>query len=142
MGRSDGGLLVDNAVKSQGEDFVKSALSHHGILGMRWGVRRTRAQLDAASDDASNAQAVAEKIKKNKGRTDSLSNKELQDFIARANLEKQFAQIKEEQGTLNKGERKLKKMLGRGKTIQEIYNFARSPLGKDLFKLIMKTTRG
>ena len=65
-------------------------LSHHGIKGMKWGVRRSRAQLDADSEDTAKAKSVKAQIKANRGSTDSVSNKDLQSLVTRMNLEQQY----------------------------------------------------
>jgi hypothetical protein len=70
---------------------VNEFLTHYGIKGMRWGVRRTRSQIDSSSEDHRNAQSAKTKAKK--GGVKSLSNKELQDLITRMNLEKQYASV-------------------------------------------------
>ena len=66
-------------------------LSHYGIKGMRWGVRRSRSQIDSSSEDHRTAQSAKKKAKK--GGVKSLSNKELQDLITRMNLEKQYSSV-------------------------------------------------
>ena len=38
---------VDEFILEQGESSLEDAIEHHGIKGMRWGVRRTREELDA-----------------------------------------------------------------------------------------------
>lgn len=66
-------------------------LKHYGIKGMKWGVRRTNpsgASSTPRSDDKKSADATAAKIKT--GGTKSLSNKELQDFLTRMDLERRY----------------------------------------------------
>jgi phage gp16-like protein len=98
---------------------VDAFLEHHGIKGMKWGVRRdlsSRVDVRAAkavgrgtksavvkararrgpngepSLDASNARAARQKVKQHKG-THALTNKELQDLVTRMNLEQQFSRL-------------------------------------------------
>lgn len=71
-------------------------LSHFGVKGMRWGVRRSEAELHGGgshhvSDDHANAANAKAKAKKHGVK--SLSNKELQDMINRMNLEQQYARV-------------------------------------------------
>lgn len=74
-------------------DTVEDVLEHYGIRGMKWGVRRSRAQIDADSADKAIARGLAEQVKKNRGSTDSLSNTELQQVITRMNLEQQYLNL-------------------------------------------------
>ena len=76
---------------SMGDRTVEGILAHFGVKGMRWGVRRSRSQLEGGSDDHKNA--VSARAKAKKGGTKSLSNKELQDLITRMNLEKQYTTV-------------------------------------------------
>lgn len=83
-------------VHDSSEDF----LSHYGIKGMKWGVRRSERQLEkarkrraASSEDSRSAQDAQAKVKK--GSVDALSNKELQSMVTRMNLEQQFATLNE-----------------------------------------------
>jgi hypothetical protein len=97
---SEGGAM------SHTESLIASILErdgdikHYGIKGMRWGRRRTDAQIESskvesevakklgASDDAvAKAQALG-KIRA--GGISTLSNKEIQDLVTRVNLEKQY----------------------------------------------------
>jgi len=72
-------------------DSFEDFLSHFGIKGMRWGVRRSSSQLHAPSDDHASAQEAKTKAKKSG--TKSLSNQELQSLINRMNLEQQYNRI-------------------------------------------------
>ena len=70
---------------------VDDILEHFGVKGMRWGVRRSRSQLDSSSEDHQRATTAKDKAKR--GGTKALSNKELQDLITRMNLERQYKTI-------------------------------------------------
>ena len=80
-------------------------LSHHGVQGMHWGVRRTEAQLGADKKilDASGS-AVRESKNINTAirgarttgklkEAESLSDQELKDRVARMNLEQQYSAL-------------------------------------------------
>lgn len=71
---------------------VEKILRHYGKMGMRWGVRnKTGAPAsEHHSTDAKNATATRAKSKTTGIK--SLSNKEIQDYLLRLNLEKQFHQ--------------------------------------------------
>lgn len=62
---------------------MDNQLYHHGILGMRWGVRRSKAQL-------SGSKVSKAKPKKAKDMTDE----ELKSSISRMQLEKQYNNLK------------------------------------------------
>lgn len=83
--------------RPNGPRTVDDVLAHFGVKGMRWGVRKSDPGAGASSGGSEDHQkVVAVKTKIKSGGTKSLSNQELQDFITRANLEKQF-------NSLNKG---------------------------------------
>jgi hypothetical protein len=114
------------AVHSTFEDF----LAHFGIKGQKWGVRRSRSQIDSgASEDHANAKAAREKARKGGG-TKALSNKELQDLITRANLETQYSKIAPSK--FEKGRNAVGKILATGKTVNDAIAFVNSPAGKIL----------
>jgi len=69
-------------------DPVEDILTHFGVKGMRWGVRRTSSQIHG---DSASATASAKKARKHGSQ--SLSNKELQDLITRMNLEQQYSRV-------------------------------------------------
>lgn len=111
------------------DDSVVEFLAHYGIKGMRWGVRRSDAQLARArkggdpeditltykpggkvktagganhppSEDYKRARVAAQKARESG--TASLSNQEMQAFVARANLEAQYAQVVARQSSTQK----------------------------------------
>jgi multidrug efflux pump subunit AcrA (membrane-fusion protein) len=101
-------------------ESLNDFLAHYGVKGMKWGVRRSQKQLDAArkeraiakedSDDAAKARAVAKKIQSKGGRTNTISNKDMQLLINRMNLERNYsnmkaqeAKAKKENSSMNKG---------------------------------------
>lgn len=82
------------------ESLKHSSISHYGIRGMKWGVVRSRKQIDDDSEDVVRVKGAKEKIKANRT-TNVLSNKELQDVVTRMNLEQQYSRLISE-GNKNK----------------------------------------
>lgn len=78
-----------------GSDNVDKFLSHYGIPGMKWGKRK--ATSGEASDDSRAASEAAGKIKRSGVK--SLSNKELQSYITRMKLERQYVSVKPKTNT-------------------------------------------
>jgi 2'-5' RNA ligase len=77
-------------------DPVHAVLTHHGIKGMRWGVRRERGKNGrVVGEDAAKARAAADK-KKRTG-LDSLENHELQALVNRMNLEQSLKRLESQQ---------------------------------------------
>lgn len=68
---------------------LDTVLAHFGVKGMKWGVRnKKRKPSHPDSSDHTSAQTI--KAKGKAGGTRALSNKEIQDYMTRLNLEKQF----------------------------------------------------
>jgi hypothetical protein len=104
-------------------EAVEEFLEHYGVKGMRWGVRNEERSADSVQFRATQKKGAYGKIGK-------LSNKELQDFITRANLERQYKQV-------NPTKRKraadfVKGILGLGRTANEVVSFVNSPAGKQM----------
>lgn len=88
---------------------VDDALAHFGVKGMKWGVRRSKAER-AAHPHSEDSKAAADALQKVKvGGVKSLSNKELQALNARLNLEKQFGTLS--QKTKSKGQKAVEEVL-------------------------------
>lgn len=118
-------------------ETIDEILEHHGIRGMKWGIRRSRSEIDS-SPDAKAAKATAAKIK-SAGGTHAVSNSELQQLVQRMNLESQLSTLTSKQATtVSKGHSQIKTLLGIAKTAQEIHNFANSGLAKDFAKAMNK----
>lgn len=99
-------------------------LRHYGILGMKWGVRRTEAQLAKArgkikseEDETSNKKETSNADTKNssKKKISEMSDEELRDKISRLNLEKQYKQLYAEMNPAQKSAGKdfMKKIISR-----------------------------
>lgn len=81
-------------------------LAHYGVLGMKWGVRRSEAQLASSrksskndsSDDAHDDYKKAHDSKSSK----SMSNQELKDRINRLQLEQQYANLNQKKTSAGK----------------------------------------
>lgn len=70
-------------------------LMHYGILGMKWGVRRTEAQLARARKKAAKQEPDHDDYKKaHSGKSyRAMSNQELRDANNRLNMEKQYKDL-------------------------------------------------
>lgn len=72
-----------------------NTLAHYGILGMKWGVRRSEAQLARARGSKKETVEPHEDYMKAHKRTSvkTMSDKELKDRLNRLNMEKQYNQL-------------------------------------------------
>lgn len=108
----------------KGEKFKmeNNALQHHGIKGMKWGIRRTPEQLSRMKGRIDTTSGI---VKEAKNINDSVSNirsitakkqdlskmtdQELRDRVNRMNLEQQFSQLSSRK--ISKGEQYVKNTL-------------------------------
>lgn len=142
---------VDEFILEHGEDSIEDVIEHHGIKGMRWGVRRTREELDALAGrvrtnrrrKASKTEAAKreqrekeekkresgyrEPTKEEKANLETLRdiNNYNQELIRALRLDKEFKQ-------LTASEKKT--------TLQEINAFLATPVGAQSLNLAKKGT--
>ena len=80
----------------QKEAPTRDFLEHFGVMGMRWGVRRSQSNgSSSVSPEAAKARALQGQVKIHG--TQSLSNNDLQTLVTRMNLEKQYSQLSGQQ---------------------------------------------
>ena len=105
MGRS---ATINDA--GRGRTLTEEILSHHGVKGMHWGVRRTPQQLGhpkKMSKDARQAGKHAKTVQKHG--THALSNDEFNVLVKRMRLEEQYIELTTKQ--------KERKAVSRGKKL-------------------------
>lgn len=100
-------------------EYNNNELYHHGIKGMRWGVRRTRAQLGYSSSPrktktqsqkvSSKQQRKVSSKQQRKNEMKNMSDAELRSRINRIQMEKQYMQLTEPQ--LSPGKKFVKDVL-------------------------------
>lgn len=133
-------------VPGESPDSKHSGISHYGVKGMHWGVRRAESSGGGSgsaspmpkprvSEDAKAVEKAFDKI--DRGGTDALSNHELQSIVSRLNLEQQYSRLTSESAgkqtsQIERGHTVVKQMLGIGRTINDVHKFMKSPAGKFL----------
>lgn len=146
--------------RSGGRSLAENVLEHHGIRGMKWGVRRSQRELNssgpqepeawrnpktgkinlsktrggqgfAPSTDAKEAVRLA--VIASKSGTQALDNQQLKSLNNRLQLEQSYAKLNPKSpGKVKRGQKFTKEILSIGTTVNEIIAFANSPAGKAL----------
>jgi len=108
---------------------VDEFLEHHGVKGMKWGVRRSKVpNTKGYSKDAKRATAIRTKAKTSPVKVKALTNEEINTFLNRVSLEARFAQATPSKKTQVMAS--IRGLLGVGRTMNEDAKFADSPSGQ------------
>ena len=105
--------------------YTSDELYHHGVLGMKWGVHRSRSSSGEGSSGARRHKKAPVEINEDyerahsKKSVKSMSNVELKQRIQRLNDEKQYAQLNPSK--VQRGWRKAAKLIGVMGTVSTLY---------------------
>lgn len=129
------GNVIDSELEQSG--LVGEFISHWGIKGMKWGIRRSddelarlRGGLDEAGD-AARARQTQQAISKAKSLA-AVSDADLNHLVNRLNLEKRYVDIKAATSVSAKTNSKIKTLLGFGETMNKAVAFYDSEAGRIL----------
>lgn len=117
--------------------MTEDILVHYGIKGMKWGVRRSEAQLRRARAKKDNRSSDKKRHDSNRKKgAPALDDKELQALVNRMNLEQNYSRLNPSK--VKKGQAAVASVLAVGATVNQAMAFANSPAGKSLAKAIKK----
>lgn len=90
---------------------MSNTLVHYGILGMKWGIRRTPAQL-------SRDRGTSKKSSSEKKNVKEMSDDELRKTVNRLQLERQYLQLSS--SDVSKGREYIQKIIKAGTTVASV----------------------
>ena len=115
-------------------------ISHFGVKGMKWGVRRYQNRDGSLTPEGRKRYGRSEDSEKvrelRKKPVSAMSNQELETVIRRMNLERQYRDLKSSE--INSGKKKAKEVLDYANTASQFYNLYNSPMGKATKSAVMK----
>ena len=102
-----------------------NSLTHYGIKGMKWGIRRTPEQLGRRRSGKGSEDHQRSRELKNKG-AKNLSTQELKELTNRLQLEQQYNRLNP--NAIKKGENVAKGILAVAGTAGGLYALSKSPI--------------
>lgn len=115
-------------------------ISHFGIKGMRWGIRRYQNKDGSLTQEGKRRYSKSEDAEEveriRKKKISEMSNKELETAVRRMNLERQYKDLRSNE--ISNGKRKAKEVLDYANTASQFYNLYNSPMGKAAKSAIKK----
>jgi hypothetical protein len=123
-------------------DNNQEFLEHVGVLGMKWGVHRTRRgattkphkKVDAKTKQYIPSEDYKRKVSLKKKKIYEMSNADLKELNGRLQLEKQYKELNPKK--VNKGLKIIKQLTAAGTTIASLYALLNTPLGQDITKIV------
>jgi hypothetical protein len=133
------GVEMPDGIMAQSGFDVEAFLAHHGVLGMKWGVRKGSSSSEPSHASSDHVQSEAVKSKLDAHGVKALSNQELRQLNERMNLEQQYKNLNgQKPSKFESGHQRVKKVIAVGKTLNDIHNTLNGPAGK-LAKTAIKT---
>ena len=94
-------------------------LCHYGVLGMKWGVRRTQTQLSRAKGRSSSDESHDDYKKAHSSKNvKTMSDAELRNRLNRIQMERQYSQLSD--SNVGKGKEYAQKIMKAGTTIAAV----------------------
>lgn len=122
----------------QGLELEDDVIEHHGVKGMRWGVRNRRGQGVRKATKPAEPKKSGDSNRSSDGKLTStpqrrMTDKELQAAVNRLNLERQYRQLTNETKKKSKG-REFAESIAMNVARTQIQNTANALIGKELEK--------
>lgn len=115
-------------------------LYHHGVPGMRWGVRRSRSALSRASNTKKSSEDYQKSRDLVKKGSKQLSTSELKEVTQRLQLETSYSTLAP--SDYKKAKKIVKEAIDIGKTLSEVYSLIQSPAGQAVIGAFKKSNKG